>query len=66
MSSHLITVLAYALIAALLVAVELVARFGTARVPTLGSLLRGALRHRAAQFGLLLAWWWIGWHFFVG
>ncbi|MGN6131058.1 MAG: DUF6186 family protein, partial [Nocardioidaceae bacterium] len=21
--------------------------------------------HRAAQLGLLLAWWWVGWHFLV-
>lgn len=65
MSSHLVTVLAYLAVAALLLVSEALARWTTAPIPTFAALVRGALQHRAAQFGLLLAWWWIGWHFFV-
>lgn len=66
MTSHALTVAAYLAVALLLITLELVARWSSAPIPTLADLVRRALRHRSAQFGLLLAWWWIGWHFFVG
>ncbi|MDQ2847210.1 MAG: DUF6186 family protein [Actinomycetota bacterium] len=66
MSSHLLTVLAFCAVGVLLVVLGLAASFTALPVPTVGALLRRALRHRAAQFGLLMVWWWLGWHFFVG
>lgn len=66
MSSHVVTMLAYLAVAALLLISEALARWTSVPIPSFPALVRGALRHRGAQFGLLLAWWWIGWHFFVG
>lgn len=62
MTSRQATILVYVGIGLLLLGLELLART-TERVPTFGTLLRAALRHRSAQLGLVLAWWWLGWHF---
>ncbi|HET7279662.1 MAG TPA: DUF6186 family protein [Dermatophilaceae bacterium] len=54
---------AYALIAAAVLALEAAARLAPRRVPSVGTVLTWAMRRRSAQFGLVLAWWWLGWHF---
>ena len=54
---------AYALIAAAVLALEAAARLAPGRVPSVGTVLTWAMRRRSAQFGLVLAWWWLGWHF---
>lgn len=66
MTSRHVTIACYLLLGACLVGLEVLAR--TTRLPVLPAsvLLRRTLRHRSAQFGLVLAWWWIGWHFLVG
>ena len=66
MSTRVLTVLGYLLVAASLVGVELSARRDVSRVPSFGGLLRRAMRTRSAQLGILLAWWWLGWHFILG
>jgi hypothetical protein len=66
MTSHAITVAGFAVVAAGLLAVELVARRGRAAVPTLSAVLCWAMRRRSTQLGVLLAWWWLGWHFILG
>ncbi|MGZ4437450.1 MAG: DUF6186 family protein [Nocardioidaceae bacterium] len=43
----------------------LLARAGRAGVPTFGALVRLAMRSRSAQLGLVLTWWWLGWHFLL-
>lgn len=60
---RLVTISVYVLIGLTLVGVELAARRGSTRVPTGSALVRWALRRRSTQIGLLLAWWWLGWHF---
>jgi hypothetical protein len=35
-------------------------------VPSFAGLLQRAMRTRSAQLGILLAWWWLGWHFILG
>jgi hypothetical protein len=65
-TSRALTVLAFLAIAGMLVLVELYARREDSRVPTFPSLLRRAMRTRSAQLGILLAWWWLGWHFVLG
>lgn len=54
---------AYALIAAAVLALEAAARLAPRRVTSVGTVLTWAMRRRSAQFGLVLAWWWLGWHF---
>ncbi len=65
MSTRVATSLVYLAVAVSLVATELIARRATA-VPTLADLVRWVARRRSAQIGLLLAWWWLGWHFVLG
>lgn len=36
-----------------------------ARLASLADLLDRAMASRAVRIALLLAWWWIGWHFLV-
>jgi hypothetical protein len=62
-----LTIVVYLGLGLLLVALEVAARTGLSRsVPTLGAILRHPMRLRASRIGLFVAWWWIGWHFFVG
>lgn len=64
MSSRLLTALVYLAFALALVVTEIVARRSPA-VPRLAELVRWAARRRSAQFGLVLLWWWLGWHFIL-
>lgn len=57
------TILVYIGVGVALVVVELLARFTEVKVPTLAALFRWMMRKRSAQIGILMAWWWIGWHF---
>lgn len=62
-----VTITGYLTLSLLLVGLEIVARTRRTRfVPTLADTLRHPMRLRATRIGLLMAWWWIGWHFFVG
>lgn len=56
-----VTIAVYLACAAALAALELTARHST--LPTISSVLRWAARRRSTQIGLVMAWWWIGWHF---
>lgn len=64
MTSREWTIAVYVVLGLTLVALEVLARLRLARVPTVADLLGAVLRHRSAQLGLVLAWWWLGWHFF--
>ncbi len=58
-----ITILVYVACGLALATTELLARFTRLPVPTLAALFRWMMRKRSAQIGMLMAWWWIGWHF---
>jgi hypothetical protein len=58
-----ITIAVYLVCALALVVTELLARGTRLNVPTLAVLFRWVLRRRSAQIGVVMAWWWIGWHF---
>ena len=58
-----LTIALYLACAAALLVVELLARYSSVRVPRLADLFRWMLRRRSAQIGIVMAWWWIGWHF---
>jgi hypothetical protein len=62
-----LTVAVYAALTVALIGLELAARIAPrAGIPTLAAVLRHPMRLRATRIGLLMAWWWFGWHFFVG
>lgn len=65
MSSHDLTVFGFAVLGGLLVVLELAGHVRSWPVPTTSELLRAAMRHRARLVLVVLAWWWIGWHFFA-
>jgi hypothetical protein len=64
---RVVSIAGYLTLTLLLVVIELVARARPGgRIPTLSATLRHPMRLRATRIALLMAWWWIGWHFFVG
>lgn len=65
MTERLVTVAVYIVLGVGLLATEISARRPGSRVRTFPRLIHEVMEHRAAQLGLLLAWWWVGWHFLV-
>jgi hypothetical protein len=63
MSSRGITIVGYVLIGLAVVVVELIARRPTNRIPTLSHLAGLLMRERWGRLAMLLAWWWLGFHF---
>ncbi|GAA1994047.1 DUF6186 family protein [Catenulispora subtropica] len=63
MSSREITIAGYVLVGLAVVVVELVARRPGSRVPTLSQLVGFVMRQRWGRLGVLLLWWWLGFHF---
>ena len=63
---RLLTIGAYLACVSAAVAVELVARRDPARIAPLGDLMDEVMATRSARIGILLFWWWAGWHFLVG
>jgi len=63
MSPRGITIVGYVLIGAAALVVELVARRPGSRVPTLSQLAQRLMHERWGRVGMLLVWWWLGFHF---
>jgi hypothetical protein len=61
---RVITVIGFAIVVAGLFALEYIARRKRSSIPTLGEFLGYAMRPRAGRLLILLAWLWLGWHFF--
>lgn len=64
--SRLVTGLVYLTIALALVLADVLGRRSGSSIPRFADLVRWTAGRRSAQFGLLLAWWWLGWHFVLG
>lgn len=58
-----VTIVVFLVCALALAVMELLARTTRLPVPTMAALFRWVLRRRSAQIGVVMAWWWIGWHF---
>ncbi|WP_194894680.1 DUF6186 family protein [Catenulispora pinisilvae] len=63
MSPRAITVTGYVVIGAAALLVEVVARRPGSRVPTFSQLLSHVMHEKWGRVGMLLAWWWLGFHF---
>jgi hypothetical protein len=61
-----ITIVGFALCLLAAIAVEVAARRDPNRIAPLGDLLDRVMATRSARVGILLFWWWVGWHFLVG
>jgi len=64
MNSRDITVLGYMAVLAACILVELLARRTRLRIPTLAEVLTHLMRTRTGRVGMLVAWAWVGLHFF--
>ncbi|HYY78879.1 MAG TPA: DUF6186 family protein [Actinomycetes bacterium] len=65
MSSRTITIAVFAALTVAAVALHLLARRPSSRVPRLGDLIGVLVETRRGRVGLVLVWWWLGWHFFA-
>lgn len=60
-----VTVWVYATIGVTLLVLQVAALRPGSPVPTASEVLSWAMRRRTVQLGVLLAWWWVGWHFLL-
>ena len=60
-----VTVWGYALLGATMLVLQLWALRPASGIPTVSAVLRWGMRRRTVQLGVLLAWWWAGWHFLL-
>lgn len=65
MNSHQVTILGFLAVLAALVTTEVIARTGRTRVPTFAQVCTRIMRTRTGRVGMLVAWAWIGLHFFA-
>ncbi len=65
MTWHEVTIAGYLLVVAGIVLLQLLATRTRAPVPSLADLLTRAMRSRTGRVGVLVAWAWIGLHFFA-
>jgi hypothetical protein len=65
MSGHEVTIAGYLLVVAGIVVLQVLATRTRVPVPSLGELLTRAMRSRTGRVGVLVAWAWIGLHFFA-
>jgi hypothetical protein len=63
---RVVTICGYLACDAAAVVVEVLARRDRERVAPLGDLMDQVMATRSARLGILLFWWWAGWHFLVG
>lgn len=60
-----LTILGYLALAVAAVGLEVAGRRPDTRVPTLGTCLAYVMGPPAGRVAALLAWLWVGWHFFA-
>jgi hypothetical protein len=60
-----VTYLGFSVIGVVAVVLVLVSHWRRSRVPTLSVVFSRLMRKRTTRVALVLAWWWIGFHFFV-
>jgi hypothetical protein len=65
MTWHELTIAGYVLVVAGIVVLQLLATRTRVPVPSFGELFTRAMRSRTGRVGVLVAWAWIGLHFFA-
>jgi uncharacterized protein DUF6186 len=64
-NSHDVTVAGYLVALAVLVILQIIALRSPGRVPPIGEVLTRVMRSRTGRVGILVAWAWLGLHFFA-
>lgn len=65
MTDTQIVVTGYWLIVAIGVVIWLLTHFNVVKLTKVGDLMERILHHRTTRIAIILAWWWVGWHFLV-
>ena len=65
MSGHEVTIAGYLVVVAGIVLLQVLGAWTRVPVPSFGDLLTRAMRSRTGRVGVLVAWAWIGLHFFA-
>ena len=65
MNSHNVTVTGFLVLLAAMVGTEIAGRTGRAPVPTFSQVITRIMRTRTGRVGILVAWAWLGLHFFA-
>ncbi|MCX8529781.1 MAG: DUF6186 family protein [Rhodoluna sp.] len=47
------------------IAAWLITRRQDSKVASIGKLFDRVMHHRATRVAIMIAWWWVGWHFLV-
>ena len=66
MTIRLLTVAGFVACLAMIGLLELLARREPEKLTSLTSMVDHVMATRSARIGILLFWWWLGWHFLVG
>jgi len=65
MNSHDITVTGFLIVLGGLIGTEIAARIKRTSIPTFGQVFTRIMRTRTGRVGVLVAWAWVGLHFFA-
>jgi len=65
MSDSVIVITGYLVLLALGIMLWLLSKFERIRLHKVGVLMDRILHHRTTRLAIMLAWWWVGWHFLV-
>lgn len=65
MTTRVITIVGFAFLTAVLIALEVIGRRRTSRIPTVGEWLGYLMRPKLGRFLVLAGWLWLGWHYFA-
>ncbi|WP_020659769.1 DUF6186 family protein [Amycolatopsis benzoatilytica] len=65
MNSRLVTEIGFGVIVAAAILLWLGSHLFPKKIPPLTTVLAALMRKRSTRIALVLAWWWVGWHFFV-
>jgi hypothetical protein len=65
MTTRALTILGFGCLVLAVVTLQARAVLAETRTPSLGEVFGYLMRTRIGRVGVLLSWWWIGWHFFA-
>jgi Family of unknown function (DUF6186) len=65
MTSSFIVITGYLVLLVLGIILWLLSKFERVKLHKVGVLMDRILHHRTTRVAIILAWWWVGWHFLV-
>lgn len=65
MTDSFIVIAGYLVLVSMGLALWLLSKFERLNLHKVGVLMERILHHRNTRLAIILAWWWVGWHFLV-